>query len=84
MTGRHCMNSGTLLEISVCEHSSLCNSLMQVQAGSYKEEAIYEHSPEHLLSSLDQSSSQMVKGEMVLNYPAAVRTFHKEKTLWAS
>ena len=42
------MGSGTLPEIIVCEHSSLCHPQMQVKAPSGREEAICEHDPETL------------------------------------
>jgi len=40
------MGSGTLPEITVCEHSSLCHPQMQVKAPSCKEEATRERGPE--------------------------------------
>ena len=49
------MGSGTLLEVIVCEHSSLCHQQMQVKALSCTEEAIREHDPETQLYSLGQS-----------------------------
>jgi len=54
-----CMGSGTPPEIIVCEHSSLCHPQIQVKALTCQEEAICEHDPETLPSSLDQSSFKM-------------------------
>jgi len=53
------MSSGTLPEIIVREHSSLCHPQMQVKALSCKEEAVYEHGPETPPSSLGQNSFLM-------------------------
>ena len=38
----HFIGSGTLPEITVCEHSLACNPQMQVKVESCKEEAMYE------------------------------------------
>ena len=53
------MDSGTLPEITVHEHSLLCNPQMPITAVLREEEATCEHDPETLLSSLDQSSSKI-------------------------
>ena len=57
------MCSGTLPEITVCGHISLCSPQMQVKAVSCKE-AICEHHPETQLSSQGQSSFRMVWGKI--------------------
>lgn len=42
------MESGTILEITVCEQTLLRQPQMQVKAQSYEEEAIWKHDPEIL------------------------------------
>lgn len=49
------MGTGTPLEIIVCKHSSPTHPQLQVKPLSCKEDAICEHDPEILLSSLGQS-----------------------------
>lgn len=57
-TRNHCTSSGTLPLVTACGHSSLCHPQMQVKALSCRE-AICEHDPETLLSSLGQRSFKM-------------------------
>lgn len=54
------MGSETPPEITVCEHSSLYHSPMQVKVLSCKEEAICEHDPDVAPSSLSQNSIKNV------------------------
>ena len=55
-TGNRRMGSGTLPDITVYEHSSPHNLLMQVEAVSGKEETICQHNPEAPPTSLGCSS----------------------------
>jgi len=61
----HCIGSGTLPEILVCEHSSPCHPQMQFKDLSCKEETICEHDPAVVPSSLGQSSFKMDRGQVL-------------------
>lgn len=63
------MASGTLPEIIVCEHSSLCNGQSQVKTQSCKVEAIFEHDPETAVQSLLEMDSGKVE-----NFPMVRKT----------
>lgn len=56
ITGLDIKHRQRFTNLSLCSHSSQCHPKMEVNALSFKEEAICENDLENLLSSMDQSS----------------------------
>ena len=67
------MGSGTLSEMTVCQHSA--NAQILIKALSCKEDAMCEHDPETLSSSLDRSSFKMYRGKVENCFVVRLITF---------